>query len=132
MLRFFADLGFRWKITLPIAFLAVLVLLPLAVWAVWVRRDQYGWTESRYLRLALLVALAAAGGAAGGGGGVRHHRERHGDRLPAAAEERRLAGSLGKRPDEPSGRTAGDGSGDPERAGPRFLPATVVGRRRNV
>ncbi|HEX8275322.1 MAG TPA: DUF4153 domain-containing protein [Longimicrobiaceae bacterium] len=42
----------------------LLVLLPLAVWAVWVRRDQYGWTESRYLRLALLLALgvlAAAG-----------------------------------------------------------------------
>lgn len=35
----------------------LLVLLPLAVWAVWVRRDQYGWTESRYLRLALLLAL---------------------------------------------------------------------------
>ena len=27
MLRFFADLGFRWKITLPIAFLAVLLVL---------------------------------------------------------------------------------------------------------
>lgn len=42
----------------------LLALLPLATWAVWVRRDQYGWTESRYLRLALLLALgvlAAAG-----------------------------------------------------------------------
>lgn len=35
----------------------LLALLPLAVWAVWVRRGQYGWTESRYLRLALLLAL---------------------------------------------------------------------------
>lgn len=34
-----------------------LVLLPLATWAVWVRRDQYGWTEFRYLRFALLIAL---------------------------------------------------------------------------
>lgn len=42
----------------------LLALLPLATWAVWVRRDQYGWTESRYLRFALLLALgvlAAAG-----------------------------------------------------------------------
>ncbi|HEX2190947.1 MAG TPA: DUF4153 domain-containing protein [Longimicrobiaceae bacterium] len=36
----------------------LLVVLPLAVHAVWVRRDQYGWTESRYLRLLLLLALA--------------------------------------------------------------------------
>jgi hypothetical protein len=35
----------------------LLALLPLATWAVWVRRDQYGWTESRYLRFALLLAL---------------------------------------------------------------------------
>src|SRR3546814_3576928 len=27
MMRFFADLGFRWKITLPIAFLALLLVL---------------------------------------------------------------------------------------------------------
>jgi methyl-accepting chemotaxis protein len=27
MLRFFADLGFRWKITLPMVFLAVLLVL---------------------------------------------------------------------------------------------------------
>lgn len=38
--------------------LILLPLLPLPVWAVWVRRDQYGWTEFRYLRLALLLALA--------------------------------------------------------------------------
>ncbi len=37
----------------------LLVLLPLAVWAVWVRREQYGWTEFRYLRFALLLALGA-------------------------------------------------------------------------
>ncbi|HET6762755.1 MAG TPA: DUF4153 domain-containing protein [Longimicrobiaceae bacterium] len=39
-------------------------LLPLAFRAVWLRQDQYGWTEFRYLRLALLVAvtvLAVAG-----------------------------------------------------------------------
>lgn len=35
----------------------MLVLLPLAVWAVWVRTGQYGWTESRYLRFSLLLAL---------------------------------------------------------------------------
>jgi hypothetical protein len=38
--------------------LPLLALLPFGLWAVWVRRDQYGWTESRYLRFALLVALA--------------------------------------------------------------------------
>ncbi|HEV2146856.1 MAG TPA: DUF4153 domain-containing protein [Longimicrobiaceae bacterium] len=37
----------------------LLVLLPLAVRAVWVRMDEYGWTEFRYLRFALLLALAA-------------------------------------------------------------------------
>jgi hypothetical protein len=37
----------------------LLVLLPFALWAVWVRRDQYGWTEFRYLRFALLLAIAA-------------------------------------------------------------------------
>jgi len=36
----------------------MLVLLPFALWAVWERRDQYGWTEFRYLRFALLLALA--------------------------------------------------------------------------
>jgi hypothetical protein len=35
----------------------LLLLLPLPIWAVWVRRDQYGWTEFRYLRLAVLLAL---------------------------------------------------------------------------
>lgn len=42
----------------------LLPLLPLAIWAVWIRIDQHGWTEFRYLRLALLfalLALAAAG-----------------------------------------------------------------------
>ena len=37
--------------------LPMLGLLPFALWAVWVRRDQYGWTEFRYLRFALLLAL---------------------------------------------------------------------------
>jgi hypothetical protein len=37
--------------------LVLLAMLPLAMYAVWVRRAQYGWTESRYLRLALLDAL---------------------------------------------------------------------------
>ena len=41
---------------LPTAFLP---LLPLALWAVWVRVEQYGWTEFRYGRLSLLVALGA-------------------------------------------------------------------------
>ncbi|MDQ3698914.1 MAG: DUF4153 domain-containing protein [Gemmatimonadota bacterium] len=36
----------------------MLALLPFALWAVWVRRDQYGWTEFRYLRFAILLALA--------------------------------------------------------------------------
>lgn len=43
---------------------ALLPLLPLALWAVWVRVDEHGWTEFRYLRFALLLALlvlAAAG-----------------------------------------------------------------------
>lgn len=35
----------------------LLFLLPLALWAVWERRDQYGWTEFRLLRLLLLLAL---------------------------------------------------------------------------
>jgi hypothetical protein len=44
----------------------LLVLLPLALYAVWVRMDEYGWTEFRYLRFALLLALGvlAALGAA--------------------------------------------------------------------
>jgi len=36
----------------------LLPLLPLPIWAVGVRQDQYGWTEFRYLRLLVLVALA--------------------------------------------------------------------------
>jgi hypothetical protein len=36
----------------------LLPLLPLPIWAVAVRQDQYGWTEFRFLRLVLLVALA--------------------------------------------------------------------------
>ncbi|HEX8208833.1 MAG TPA: DUF4153 domain-containing protein [Longimicrobium sp.] len=36
----------------------LLPLLPLPIWAVGVRQDQYGWTEFRYLRLLLLAALA--------------------------------------------------------------------------
>ncbi len=40
------------------AFPALLLpLLPLPIWAVGVRQDQYGWTEFRYLRLAILLAL---------------------------------------------------------------------------
>lgn len=35
-----------------------LPLLPLAIWAVWIRIAQYGWTEFRYLRLVSLVTLA--------------------------------------------------------------------------
>ncbi|HEX5520692.1 MAG TPA: DUF4153 domain-containing protein, partial [Longimicrobiaceae bacterium] len=37
--------------------LLLLPLLPLAVWAVGVRLAQYGWTEFRYLRFAVLLAL---------------------------------------------------------------------------
>lgn len=37
----------------------MLALLPFGLWAVWVRLDQYGWTEFRYYRFALLVALTA-------------------------------------------------------------------------
>ena len=36
----------------------LLPLLPLPIWAVGIRRDQYGWTEFRYLRLLVLCALA--------------------------------------------------------------------------
>ncbi len=36
----------------------LLPLLPLAVWAVALRLQQYGWTEFRYLRFVLLLALA--------------------------------------------------------------------------
>lgn len=36
----------------------LLPLLPLPIWAVGVRQDQYGWTEFRYLRLLVLLALA--------------------------------------------------------------------------
>lgn len=43
---------------------ALLPLLPLAGYAVWVRRDQYGWTEPRHLRFALLLALAVLATAA--------------------------------------------------------------------
>jgi Domain of unknown function (DUF4153) len=40
------------------AFPALLLpLVPLAIRAVWVRQLQHGWTELRYLRLALLLAL---------------------------------------------------------------------------
>lgn len=35
----------------------VLPLLPLAAWALLVRQAAYGWTEARYLRMALIVAL---------------------------------------------------------------------------
>lgn len=35
----------------------LLLLLPLAAWALWIRREQYGWTEFRYLRMLLLLAL---------------------------------------------------------------------------
>lgn len=42
------------------AFPALLLpLLPLPVWAVGVRQDQYGWTEFRYLRFIILLALLA-------------------------------------------------------------------------
>lgn len=36
----------------------LLPLLPLPIWAVGVRQDQYGWTEFRYLRLLVLCAMA--------------------------------------------------------------------------
>ncbi|HEX8360718.1 MAG TPA: DUF4153 domain-containing protein [Longimicrobium sp.] len=40
------------------AFPALLLpLLPLPIWAVGVRQDQYGWTEFRYLRFVILLAL---------------------------------------------------------------------------
>lgn len=41
---------------LPTAFLP---LLPLALWAVLIRVGQYGWTEFRYVRVAILVAVTA-------------------------------------------------------------------------
>lgn len=41
---------------LPTAFLP---LLPLAMWAVLIRVGQYGWTEFRYVRLAVLMAVMA-------------------------------------------------------------------------
>ena len=37
--------------------LLLIPAIPPAVWAIWVRREQYGWTEFRYLRMALLIAL---------------------------------------------------------------------------
>jgi hypothetical protein len=40
---------------------ALLVLVPLASWALWVRFDEYGWTEPRYLRFAALLALLVLG-----------------------------------------------------------------------
>jgi hypothetical protein len=36
----------------------LLPLLPLPIWAVGIRQDQYGWTEFRYLRLLVLCAMA--------------------------------------------------------------------------
>jgi hypothetical protein len=36
----------------------LLPLLPLPIWAVGMRQDQYGWTEFRYLRLLVLCAMA--------------------------------------------------------------------------
>ncbi len=48
----------RW---LPAAFLP---LLPLAMWAVMERVEQYGWTPFRYLRLVLLIALGLSFGLA--------------------------------------------------------------------
>jgi hypothetical protein len=40
---------------LPMLFLP---LMPMSAWAVWIRIDQYGWTEFRYLRLMLIIALS--------------------------------------------------------------------------
>ena len=36
---------------------AVVPVVPLAIWAVFTRIDQYGWTEFRYVRLVVLLAL---------------------------------------------------------------------------
>ncbi|HUG01712.1 MAG TPA: hypothetical protein VML95_07605, partial [Longimicrobiales bacterium] len=36
-----------------------LPLVVLGVWALWIRVDQYGWTEFRYVRLAALAGLAS-------------------------------------------------------------------------
>ena len=41
---------------LPALFLP---LMPMSVWAVWIRIEQYGFTEFRYLRLLLLAVLCA-------------------------------------------------------------------------
>lgn len=40
----------------PVAFVPV---VPLGLWAVWQRVDQYGWTEFRYARMAALLCLLA-------------------------------------------------------------------------
>lgn len=40
---------------LPMLFLP---LMPMSAWAVWIRIEQYGWTEFRYLRLMLIIALS--------------------------------------------------------------------------
>jgi len=34
-----------------------LPLMPMTIWAVWIRVEQYGWTEFRYVRMLMLVCL---------------------------------------------------------------------------
>ncbi|MGH7482084.1 MAG: DUF4153 domain-containing protein [Longimicrobiales bacterium] len=61
------TLGAAGDVSRRLARFAVPLYLPLGalgIWAVWLRIDQYGWTEFRYLRMAVLVAffvLAIAG-----------------------------------------------------------------------
>ena len=76
------------------AFPALLLpLLPLPIWAVGVRQDQYGWTEFRYLRLVVLLALLVLAIA----GTVRLVRRRRPllALVPALLAAALLAGSVG-------------------------------------
>jgi hypothetical protein len=48
----------RWLVTLFDAFpVAYLPVLPMPIWAIWVRVQQHGWTEFRYLRLLAVLGV---------------------------------------------------------------------------
>lgn len=58
LLPFATDAGSRLLRNVLRAFpTAFLPLVPLGLWAVWVRIEQYGWTEFRYFRLLALLCL---------------------------------------------------------------------------
>lgn len=47
--------------TLPALFIP---LFPMAIWAVWIRVEQYGWTQFRYMRMLVLIILVVIFGMA--------------------------------------------------------------------